>query len=151
MIDSYDFGRIIIDGRKFASDVVIFQDRINGNWWRKQGHLLSVDDVKEIVDTKPEVLVVGTGYSGFMKIHPQTEKYLRSIGIELIAAKTEKACKIYNDLSKSRRAVAAFHLMPFQRVADHVSELSCFSHLPHPGSRWSQCNCMGLLDLVMLC
>jgi hypothetical protein len=110
MIESYDFGRIIINGRKFASDVVIFQDRINGNWWRKEGHLLSVDDVKEIVDAKPEVLVVGTGYSGLMKIRPQTEKYLSSSGIELIAAKTEKACKIYNDLSKSRRVVAALHL-----------------------------------------
>lgn len=110
MIESYDFGRIVIDGRKFGSDVVIFPDRIDGNWWRKEGHTLSVDDVKEIVEAKPEVLVVGTGYSDLMKIHPQTEQYLRSSGIELIAAKTEKACKIYNELFKSGRVVAAFHL-----------------------------------------
>jgi hypothetical protein len=110
MIESYDFGRIVIDGRKFGSDVVIFPDRIDGNWWRKEGHTLGVDDVKEIVEAKPEVLVVGTGYSGLMKIHPQTEQYLRSSGIELIAARTEKACKIYNELYKSKRAVAAFHL-----------------------------------------
>jgi len=110
MIESYDFGRIVINGRKFGSDLVIFPDRVNGNWWRKEGHILSVDDIEEIVDAKPEVLVVGTGYSGLMKIHPQTERYLKSSGIELIAAKTEKACKIYNELSKSRRVVAAFHL-----------------------------------------
>lgn len=110
MIESYDFGRIIIDGRKFGSDVVIFPDRIDGNWWRKEGHTLSVDDVKEIVEAKPEVLVVGTGYSGLMKIHRETEQYLRSSGIELIAAKTDKACKTYNDLFKSRRVVAALHL-----------------------------------------
>jgi len=36
MIDSYDFGRIVINARKFGSDVVIFPDRINGNWWRKE-------------------------------------------------------------------------------------------------------------------
>jgi len=110
MIKSYDFGRIVINGRDFGSDVVIFPDRVKGNWWRKEGHILSVDDVKEIVDAKPEVLVVGTGYSGLMKIDPQTERYLKSSGIELIAAKTEKACKIFNELSKSRRVVAAFHL-----------------------------------------
>jgi hypothetical protein len=110
MIESYDFGRIVIDGRKFGSDVVIFPDRIDGNWWRKEGHTLSVDDVKEILEAKPEVLVVGTGYSGLMKIHPQTEQCLRSSGIELIAARTEKACKIYNELHNSRRVVAAFHL-----------------------------------------
>jgi hypothetical protein len=40
----------MINGRKFASNVVIFQDTLNGNWWRKEGHLLSVEDLKEIVD-----------------------------------------------------------------------------------------------------
>lgn len=110
MIESYDFGRIVINGRRFASDVVIFADRIDGNWWRKEGHVLSADDIKEIVEAKPEVLVVGTGYSGLMRTHPQTERYLKSSGIELVAAKTEKACEIYNELSKSRRVVAALHL-----------------------------------------
>jgi len=110
MIESYDFGRIVINGKKFGSDVIIFADRIDGNWWRREGHTLSVDDLKEIVEAKPEVLVVGTGYSGLMKIHPETESYLKSLGIELIAAKTEKACKIYNEFSKSRKVVAALHL-----------------------------------------
>jgi len=110
MIESYDFGRIVIDGRKFDRDVVIFPDRIDGNWWRKEGHTLSVGDVREIVEAKPEVLVVGTGYSGQMKIHPQTERYLSSSGIELITAKTEEACKTYNNLSKSKRIIAALHL-----------------------------------------
>ena len=110
MIESYDFGRIVIDGRRFRSDLVVFPDRVDGNWWRKEGHTLSVDDVKEIVEAKPDVLIVGTGYSGMMKIHPQTEQYLRSSGIELIVAKTETACKTYNELFKSRRVVAAFHL-----------------------------------------
>ena len=110
MIESYDFGTIMINGRKFRSDVVIFPHKIDGNWWRNEGHLLSIDDVKEIVNAKPEILVVGTGYSGMMKILPQTEQTLKSSGIELIAAKTEKACKIYNDLSKSKKVVAALHL-----------------------------------------
>jgi len=107
MIESYDFGRIVIDGREFGSDVVIFPDRVEGNW-RKEGHMLSVSDVRKIVEAKPEVLIVGTGYSGTMKIHPQTEQCLSSSGIELIAAKTEKACKTYNNLSKSRKNPATY-------------------------------------------
>jgi len=110
MIESYDFGRIVVGGRKFESDLVIFPDRIKGDWWRKEGHTLSVDDIKEIIEVKPEVLIVGTGYSGLMKIHPGTDRYLKSTGIELIAAKTKEACEIYNELSKSRRVVAALHL-----------------------------------------
>jgi len=110
MIESYDFGQIVIDGRKFSSDVIIFQDRVDGNWWRKEGHVLDVDDVKSIIDAKPEVLVVGTGHSGLMRINAKTEERLRACGIELMAAKTEKACRIYNELSKSRRVIAALHL-----------------------------------------
>jgi hypothetical protein len=110
MIDSYDFGRVAIDGKEFTRDVVIFPDRIEGNWWRKEGHMLNVGDVTQIVEAKPEALIVGTGYSGMMKIHPRTELYLKSCGIKLIATKTEQACKTYNDLYKSKRIVAAFHL-----------------------------------------
>jgi len=79
MIESYDFGRIVVNGRKFTSDVIIFPDRINGNWWRREGDILSIDDVKKIVEGKPEVLIVGTGNSGLMKIPPQTERYLKSL------------------------------------------------------------------------
>ena len=121
MIESYDFGRIVIDGREFGRDVVIYPETIDGNWWRKEGHTLSVDDVRGMVEAKPEILIVGTGYSGQMKIHPQTEQYLRASGVELITAKTEKACKTYNDLSKSRKVVAAFHLTCLQSARAHGS------------------------------
>ena len=110
MIESYHFGAIVIDGRKFESDLIIFPDRIDSSWWRKDGHALGVDDVQDIVKAKPEILVVGTGYSGMMKFHPATKQYLTSSGIELLAAKTENACKTYNVLSKSRSVIAALHL-----------------------------------------
>jgi len=110
MIESYDFGVIVIDGRKFEGDLIIFPDRIDSSWWRKDGHKLSVDDVQEVVKVKPEILIVGTGYSGMMKVHPATEQYLSSSGIEFLVAKTGNACKTYNALSKSRRVVAALHL-----------------------------------------
>jgi len=90
MIESYDFGRIVIDERKLGRGVVIFPDRIDMNWWRREAHTLSVDDVKEFIEAKPEVLVIGTGHSGLMKIHPEPEQHPRSSGIELITAKTEK-------------------------------------------------------------
>jgi len=40
MIESYDFGRIVVNGRKFGSDLIIFPDRVNGGWWRKEGRTL---------------------------------------------------------------------------------------------------------------
>lgn len=36
MINSYDFGRIVVDGKAYTSDVIIFPDRVNSYWWRKE-------------------------------------------------------------------------------------------------------------------
>jgi len=110
MIDSYDFGQIIIDGRRYTTDVIIFQDRVRDGWWRKEGHRLHVEDLEEALREKPEVLIVGTGYSELMKIPSEIKKHLESEGINLIAQRTTEACKTYNRLIQSKRVVAALHL-----------------------------------------
>ena len=110
MIESYEFGRIVIDGRVYTSDLILFPDRVRSDWWRKEGHRLSVEDLGEIVRAKPEVLVVGTGHSGLVEIPGETARFIRSKGIELVAEPTRKATEIYNELSKSKRVVAALHL-----------------------------------------
>jgi hypothetical protein len=44
MIESYDFGVLRIDGKEYHSDVIIYPEsspggcRVDGSWWRKQGH-----------------------------------------------------------------------------------------------------------------
>jgi len=110
MIESYKFGQIVIDGKQYTSDVIIFSDRVKDSWWRKEGHRLSIEDIQDILKEKPDVLVVGTGYSGLMKILPETKERLKSEGIQLIAENTRKACETYNRLSKSRKVIAALHL-----------------------------------------
>jgi len=109
-IDSYDFGQIVINGKEYASDVIIFPDRIKDNWFRKVGHKLSLEDIAEVVAEKPEVLVIGTGAAGVMKVPPEVEKAIKDKGIKLIAERTAKACQTYNQICQSQRAVAALHL-----------------------------------------
>ena len=46
-IDSYHFGQIIINGKKYTSDVIIFPDRVQGDWWRNESHELSLKDIAE--------------------------------------------------------------------------------------------------------
>ncbi len=111
MIDSYGFGYITINGKRYTNDVIVFSDRVEDNWWRKQGHRLQVKDIETIVEEKPEVLVVGSGYYGLVKIPAETIEYLKSKGVELIAQKTRDACTTYNRLVESRKKViAALHL-----------------------------------------
>jgi hypothetical protein len=110
MIDSYSFGKIVIDGKMFTSDVIIYPDKINDKWWRKSGHLLQKEDLTDIINFNPEVLIVGTGDDGLMKIPNDTKRFLESKGIELIFKETSKACDIYNKLNDKGRIVAALHL-----------------------------------------
>ncbi|RLI30667.1 hypothetical protein DRO48_02760, partial [Candidatus Bathyarchaeota archaeon] len=45
-IEAYGFGYIVVDGKRYTSDVIIFPDRVMDGWWRKEGHRLYVDDLK---------------------------------------------------------------------------------------------------------
>lgn len=109
-IDSYQFGQIEIEGKTYRSDLIIYQERINGRWWRKEGHSLGIDDLSEVVRARPEILIVGTGRYEMMRIPQETKDYLSSLGIELIAENTEKACETFNRIGWERRVVVALHL-----------------------------------------
>ncbi|MDI6810474.1 MAG: MTH938/NDUFAF3 family protein [archaeon] len=110
MIDAYDFGRIIVDGKAYTGDVIIFPDGVKANWWRKEGHALHREDIESVLKEKPEVLIVGTGKYGILKVSAQTREYIESQGIALIIEPTDKACKVYNEISRDKKAVAALHL-----------------------------------------
>ena len=110
MIESYQFGLIVIDGEKYSSDVIIYSDHVNANWWRKESHRVEPEDIAEIIKAKPEILIIGTGEPGLMKVTPAAAKYIRAKGIRLIIEKTRWAWRTYNDLSKSAQVVGAFHL-----------------------------------------
>ncbi|MEN3046971.1 MAG: MTH938/NDUFAF3 family protein [Candidatus Hydrothermales bacterium] len=60
-IEKYEFGEIIIEGKKYTRDLIIFKDRISENWWRKEGHSLYMEDLKEVLEFKPEILIIGNG------------------------------------------------------------------------------------------
>ncbi len=110
MIDSYSFGRIVIDGKTYTSDIILYPDRVDDSWWRKSGHLLQKEDLRDIIQYNPEVLIVGTGAYGLMNVLDETKQFLELKGIELRAGVTEEACKTYNELKEKRKVVAAFHL-----------------------------------------
>lgn len=109
-IDSYRFGKIVINDTEYKADVVIFPDKIKSNWSRVGGHELCLDDIADVISESPDVLVVGTGAFGRVAIIPEVERELDRRSIRLIAEKTGTACNTYNELSPSHRVIAALHL-----------------------------------------
>jgi len=37
VIDGYSFGRIVVEGKEYTSDLIIYPDHIQGDWWREEG------------------------------------------------------------------------------------------------------------------
>ena len=111
MIDSYSFGNIIIDGKKYTNDVIIYPDgRINGSWWRKEGHKLYAEDIADLIDYAPELIIAGTGAYGIIKPEAGLEELLNDKGIKFQALPSEKAVEEYNQLCGEKKVGACFHL-----------------------------------------
>lgn len=110
MIDSYSFGCIVIDGVQYETDVILLPDRIVENWWRVEGHVLSPADLGEVVQCKPEILVIGRGLYNQLKVPVETRAFLQSHRIDLIELDSRKACDEYNALAPARRVAAGIHL-----------------------------------------
>lgn len=111
MIDSYGFGKMIVDGTGYATDVLIFGETVKANWWRKNGHELCLADISDAIDEfKPEVIVIGTGKFGMMQVLPETRSYIESLSIQLFAEKTGQAWQTFNRLAGSKKVLGAFHL-----------------------------------------
>jgi len=110
-IDSYSFGQIVIDARAYTSDVIIYSDRVDAAWWRKEGHRLQPEDIADALNARPEILIIGTGYSGVMTVPKETREYIASRGIDIIVERTGKAVEVFNSLQAQNRHVgAALHL-----------------------------------------
>ena len=108
-ITAYRFGKMKINHQEYTKDLIILQDRIIENWRRKKGHLLQPDDLGLIIKAKPEILVIGNGFYGFMKISPEAEKMLENNNIQIKKARSKKAVKLFNAI-ENRNKAAAFHI-----------------------------------------
>jgi hypothetical protein len=66
--------------------------------------------VAEALAADPQVLVVGTGNPGNLRVDPELATYLKERGIEVIVRPTREAVPVFNDLAGRRRLAAALHL-----------------------------------------
>jgi len=110
-IQSYEFGKITIDGKGYNADVIILPEGVRDGWWRKEGHSLHPDDLGEVMAAKPDVLIIGTGCYGRMAVPEETRVFLEASGIAVHAVRTGEAVNEFNHRAReSARVAAALHL-----------------------------------------
>jgi hypothetical protein len=106
MIDSYTFGTFIIDAKKFDSNVKLIQEKaVKCRYF--EDHIIELNDFTDIIDKKPEYIIIGTGASGVVHVPEEIKEYIEKAGIKLIIEKTVDACDTYNDLIKKKKKVCA--------------------------------------------
>lgn len=111
MIESYSFGSMTITGQSHRNDLKIIDDKIVGNWWRREGHALYAQDIDDILYASVETLVVGTGAYGGMRVTEEAAQAIEGQGINLVAVPTKEAVSIFNSLhAQGKRVAGAFHL-----------------------------------------
>ena len=111
MIMDFSFGRIVVNGQTCNSDIKMVQGTLVPDWWRKSGHTVEIEDVQDALDTDPEILVIGKGQPGYMRISDSLREHLAEKNVKLIEELTPKAIETFNLLFKEGRRVAGgFHV-----------------------------------------
>ncbi len=109
-ITHYSFGKITVDGKTYTSDVIIYPDKVDPSWWRKEGHYLQVEDIADAISEKPDIVIIGTGYSGVMRVPEATLNFVKSKGIVVHVERTGKAVELFNNMPKDKKVIALLHL-----------------------------------------
>jgi hypothetical protein len=109
-IDHYSFGKIVIDGKSYTSDVIVYSDSVDSSWWRKEGHYLQREDLEDILKAGPQIFIIGRGNWGVMEVPEALITFLESRGIKTYAEKTEKAVELFNAQPADKKVIGAFHL-----------------------------------------
>jgi hypothetical protein len=118
MIEEYRFGSITINGKTYDFDVEVLWTGEVLKWWRKESHVIDVEDVEKAVRFNPDTIVIGTGESGEAQITGEAKKFIIEKGIKLVIDKTEEAVKTFNVIcgdseeeeGEQDKVVGLFHL-----------------------------------------
>ena len=111
MITEFSFGRIVVEGQIYTSDVKIVDGNLVPDWRRRKGHAVETGDVQDILDSKSTILVIGNGQPGYMKITDSLRAHLEKNNIDLIEEPTREAIQTFNRLSQKGCLVAGgFHV-----------------------------------------
>ena len=110
-VDSFSFGSIVIDGKKYGRDVLVFPDgtvrQRKGGFWKFGSHAIKRDEIDQLVKADPEEIVVGTGTSAKARLTPDTESWANEAKLNLVVLASQEAIERLNRLVEEGKRVAA--------------------------------------------
>ncbi len=111
MIEAYRFGAMTVRGVRYTDDLKIIGGKVIPHWWRREGHRLREEDIPEVLEGTLDLLVVGTGFFGMMRVEKSLRETLERRGVRLLVDKTGRAVTLFNEAYREANVVAGvFHL-----------------------------------------
>jgi hypothetical protein len=108
-MEGTSFGSITADGETYPHDIWVFAD---GSIRRRdRNHEFTLDELYGLLEGEPEVVIVGTGQSGCVRVEEAVLEEAKRKGFRVIRDTTPRAINRYNDAVKAGKRVAgAFHV-----------------------------------------
>ena len=100
------FGELVVDGKIYYSDMIV--------WWDGElefvpkDHMLGMEIFCMMLRKKPEIIVVGTGQQGCVRISDEVRHRAMDRKIRVFEGKSGNAAKMFSDLAGAGKRVVAF-------------------------------------------
>lgn len=110
-VDKLTFGSIVIEGKKYRRDVLIFADGVvkkrKGGFLMFGSHKIRKEEIQKLTQGQPEAIIVGTGTNGAAHIAPEIENWAKGNNLNLLVQASYDAVATINELTEQKKKVAA--------------------------------------------
>lgn len=110
LITGYGANFIEINKQHYAQNLIVMANKLTLDWPATDFASLSEKHFTQMIDLKPEVVLLGTGEK-HQFLHPKIVQNLTAQGIPLECMTTAAACRTYNILMSEGRNVAAMLIL----------------------------------------
>jgi hypothetical protein len=103
------FGEITINGQVYYSDMTVYWNgKLN---YRSKEHVVEFGEFMKILKAEPEIVVIGKGHEGVLKISEEVLRWARSKKVDLYFDRTAKAVDIFNAFAnQGKKVIGIFHV-----------------------------------------
>lgn len=107
-IEKINFGDIRINGKSYGEkDIILYPDSVIE---KQKTHEISASDFEQLILYEPEIVVIGTGFNGLVKIDKKIQEIAKKEEIGLEIEKTPQALEKFEELlGKGKKVVAWVH------------------------------------------
>ena len=113
-IDELTFGSIVVEGKKYRRDVLIFADGMvkkrKGGFMMFGSHKTKKQELEALSQGQPETIIAGTGTNGAAHIAPEAESWAKGKNPNLLAQPSYDAAARLNELAKQKKVAALIHI-----------------------------------------